>query len=173
MRKSILFYELVGIAFIVIVGSMLHFTFELSGRNPIVGIFSAVNESVWEHLKLAFWPALLYAILERKYIRSSSFWLAKAVGIYLMPLAIAVFFYSYTAVLGESVLIIDILIFVMAVVIGQMASYRLLKLKLPERLERIALVVLIVLGVAFLVFTFYPPELFVFRDGLTGEYGVG
>jgi hypothetical protein len=56
-NKSVLLFELVGIVFIIFLGSALHFTFEWSGNQPAVGIFSAVNESVWEHLKLAFWPA--------------------------------------------------------------------------------------------------------------------
>ena len=53
-KWTILNYELVGMVFIILLGSMSHFTFELSGFNPIVGAFSAVNESVWEHLKLGF-----------------------------------------------------------------------------------------------------------------------
>ena len=57
--KSIFGYELAGIVFIVIIGSMLHFTFELFGHQSVVGVFSAVNESMWEHLKLGFWPALV------------------------------------------------------------------------------------------------------------------
>ncbi len=68
-RRLILNLELIGIIFIVFLGSMLHFTFELSGRNPLVGIFPAVNESVWEHLKLAFWPAMLYAFIEYRYLK--------------------------------------------------------------------------------------------------------
>jgi len=56
LRKKILRRELAGAVFIILLGSMLHFTFELSGENPVVGVFSAVNESVWEHLKLAYWP---------------------------------------------------------------------------------------------------------------------
>ena len=53
-RKLAFGYELAGIVFTVIIGTMLHFTFELSGNQPVVGVFSAVNESVWEHLKLGF-----------------------------------------------------------------------------------------------------------------------
>ncbi|MBC7113294.1 MAG: hypothetical protein H5T34_04655 [Candidatus Methanomethyliales bacterium] len=48
-NSKILRYELFGIIFIVLLGSSLHFTYELSGENPLVGAFSAVNESVWEH----------------------------------------------------------------------------------------------------------------------------
>jgi hypothetical protein len=82
-RKPAFGYELMGIIFIVILGSLLHFTFELSGHQPLVGMFSAVNESVWEHLKLGFWPALAYAIVEYRCLKklTNNFLFAKTVGI--------------------------------------------------------------------------------------------
>ena len=64
MNRRIFAYELAGIVFIIFLGSLLHFTFEFSGGNPVVGVFSAVNESIWEHLKLAFWPTILFALIE-------------------------------------------------------------------------------------------------------------
>lgn len=42
--------------FISVLGVLLHFTYEWSGDNAVVGLFSAVNESTWEHLKLLFFP---------------------------------------------------------------------------------------------------------------------
>jgi hypothetical protein len=173
--KSALGYELAGIVFIVIIGTTLHFTFELSGNQPVVGVFSAVNESVWEHLKLGFWPALLWALIEYRYIKKSTnnFFFAKTAGIYLIPIVIPILFYSYTAVLGESVLVIDILTFVVAVIVGQLASYKLLTYRrLPHLLSKISLFALALLGVAFVLFTFYPPHLPLFRDPVTSGYGI-
>jgi hypothetical protein len=173
--KSTLSYELIGIVFIVMIGTVLHFTFEFSGGQPLVGVFSAVNESVWEHLKLGFWPALVWAVVEYKSINKSTnnFLLAKAVGIYLIPIIIPTLFYSYTAVLGESVLVIDILTFVISVIVGQLVSYKLLTYReLPDMLNLISLVALVSLSVAFVLFTFYPPHLPLFRDPVTGEYGL-
>lgn len=63
-NRRTFFYELAGIIFIIAFGSVLHFTFEWSGRQVAVGVFSAVNESVWEHLKLGFWPAIAFALFE-------------------------------------------------------------------------------------------------------------
>jgi len=37
-----------------LVGSLLHFLFDWLGQWPPIGLISAVNESVWEHTKLAF-----------------------------------------------------------------------------------------------------------------------
>ncbi len=174
-KRRILFFELVGIIFIIVFGSILHFTFEWSGRQAVVGVFSAVNESVWEHLKLGFWPAVVFALIEFKYLKkaTNNFLFAKTIGIYLIPVVIMVIFYSYTAILGESILVIDIFSFVIAVIVGQLVSYRLLTWKtLPYNLGRVSLIALILLGFAFVLFTFYPPQLPLFQDPITGEYGI-
>ncbi len=100
-KKSEFFrWEMWGILFIVLLGSLLHFTFELSGGWRPLAIVSAVNESVWEHLKLAFWPAVFWTIIEYFLVfrkardQRSKFVLAKAIGAYIMPLVIVIIFYS-------------------------------------------------------------------------------
>ena len=173
-RRRIFLYELIGMFFIIILGSLLHFTFELSGYQAIVGVFSAVNESTWEHLKLSYWPALAYALIEYRYLKklTKNFVTAKTVGIYLMPILITAFFYSYTAVIEDS-LTMDILIFILAIILGQLASYRLLtSSELLKHFVKISLVAVVVLGFAFLIFTFYPPQLPIFQDPVTGGYGI-
>jgi hypothetical protein len=173
-RNFILKLELVGVVFIVFVGSALHFTFELSGYNPLVGVFSAVNESVWEHLKLSFWPALLYAVIEYRYLnrKRGSFFPAKTVGIYLMPLIIVSSFYLYRA-FSEENLALDILIFIVAVAIGQLASYKLMIWKGALKINtKISIIALILLASLFIIFTFYPPQLPIFQDPISGGYGI-
>jgi hypothetical protein len=173
-EKSILLYELTGIVFIIFLGSMLHFTFDWSGNQPLVGVFSAVNESVWEHLKIAFWPTLLYLIFEYRYLykKSNNFFVAKTLGIYSIMIIIPLIFYSYTALLEES-LIIDISSFIFAIIFGQLVSYKVLTCKKFSRIfEQISLVALVVLALAFVVFTFYPPQVPFFQDPITEEYGV-
>jgi len=161
--------------FIIIIGSMLHFTFEWSGNQPMVGVFSAVNESVWEHLKLGFWPALLFTIFEYRYLKrkTNNFFFAKTIGIYLIIIVIPIIFYSYTVFTGESIFIIDILSFFFAVIIGQLVSYKLLTFKkMSKNLHLISLFALIILGLAFVIFTFYPPQIPIFQDPISGEYGI-
>jgi len=163
VKKSILRWELGGIVFIVVLGTLLHFVFEWSGR------------AIPEHLKLGFWPALVYAALEySRFGRSANnFPFAKTLGIYLIPITIVVLYYLYTAVLGHGLLVVDILIFVVAVIVGQLVSYRLLIASpLPARLNRFAPIALAVLGIVFVLFTFYPPQSSLFRDPVTGGYGI-
>jgi hypothetical protein len=175
MKLKILAYELVGVVFIILLGSMLHFTFAFSGNQPIVGAFSAVNESVWEHLKLAFWPSLFFALIEsvtplRR--QANNFVFAKTAGVYLMVAIILTIFYTYTAFLSES-LAIDIGSFAVAVIIGQLLSYKLLTIRqLPRWVTWVSLFFYALLAVLFIVFTFYPPEAPVFLDPESGSYGI-
>jgi hypothetical protein len=175
MHRSILKWELIGIPIILIVGALLHFTFDWANRLRLVGAVAAVNESVWEHFKLAFWPALIYAIFEyiffKKFVKNFAF--AKAVGIYAMPITIAIIFYSYTAIVGHEILAVDISSFVVAVAVGQLISYQIIKMRqLPSRLNVFGVILLIILGTAIVVFTFFTPHLPIFRDGPSGNYGI-
>ena len=60
------------IVFSLIVGTLLHFTYEWSGENKFIASFSAVNESVWEHLKLVFYPMLIAGIVEYFFVKKDS-----------------------------------------------------------------------------------------------------
>lgn len=165
--NPILHYEIFGVLFISLLGGLLHFTYEFSGYNPIVGAFSAINESVWEHLKLGFWPIILLTIIEFWRIKkqTNNFFLAKTASAYAIVVVIPAIFYSYTSITGESIFLIDILSFIIAVIIGQFLSYKILKYEQwPKASKWISLIALIVLAVLFVVFTFYPPSLPPFQD---------
>jgi hypothetical protein len=175
MRRSIRKWELIGIAVIASLGALLHFAFEWSGELRAVGVFAAVNESVFEHLKLTYWPALFYAAVEYKPIKNSAnnFIMAKTAGLYVMPATIIGLFYLYTTITGSENLIADISIFVGAVALGQLASYKILtRERLSKNIHRAALAGLISLGVIYAVFTFYPPHLPIFLNPITGTYGI-
>jgi hypothetical protein len=97
---------------------------------------------------------------------------AKAVGIYLIPLIIVSSYYLYTAFLKEN-LTLDILIFIIAVVVGQLTSYKLLTWKgKSESYTGISIIALILLAFLFVIFTFYPPHLPIFQDPIFGGYGI-
>jgi hypothetical protein len=174
MKKYALKWELLGIVFIIVLGGALHFVFDLSGEWTPLALIAAVNESVWEHLKLGFWPAIIYFLIEYRYIRKSSgnFLFAKAIGILLIPAAITVLFYAYTAFI-EDMLAADLIIFVVAVVAGQLTSYKVLTVSpLPSWVNRLGMVLLIFLAIAFCTLTYYAPQLPIFRDPIGGGYGI-
>lgn len=85
-NKSVLFWEISGAFFFVIVGALLHFTFEWSNQLPIVGVVSPVNESVWEHLKLGFWSLVFFCLIEYWFIKKEirNFFLAKGLRVLVL-----------------------------------------------------------------------------------------
>ena len=175
MKKRVLIWELGGIVFVFLLGALLHFLFEWSGESWIVGAFASVNESVWEHFKQGFWPMCLYAVIEYGFVReqANNFLVAKAAAVYIIPILTGLIFYAYTAIIGEEILIVDIIIFLFAVIIGQMVSYRILvSSRLPKYTSIIALFLIVTLAVILILFTFYPPHLPIFLDGNTGTYGI-
>lgn len=175
MISRILKFEILGMFFISFLGSFLHFTFNLANKFWLVGMFSAVNESTWEHLKLAVIPAILWAVLESKVFRlkNHNFLPAKAIGIYLMPLLIVIFFYGYKAILGNHNLLMDIAIFFIAVIIGQVVSYKIMSCQeFSQRFDKLSFFFLVILLLVFIVFTFWPPKIFIFQDSVFGQYGI-
>ena len=46
------------------VGTFFHFLFDILNQNVFVGLFTPVNESVWEHLKLIYFPYVVSMIVE-------------------------------------------------------------------------------------------------------------
>ena len=175
MEQQIKIWEIIGLFFIIIIGSLFHFLFELSNYNLLVAAFAAVNESVWEHLKLAFFPLLIFSLIEYKFIKelTRNFIIAKTVAGYLMSVIIVIIFYAYTAILGDNLLIFDVLTFIIAVFIGQIISYKILIL--PEKSKNsiiISWIAIIMLVIIFVVFTYYPPELQLFQDSTNEQYGI-
>jgi hypothetical protein len=175
MSKILLKWETGGIIFVFLVGALLHFVFEWSGDSRIVGAIASVNESVWEHFKQGFWPMCLFAGIEYPFLRSNikNFFLAKGIAVYFIPLITGILFYSYSAIVGHEILIVDILIFLLAVTIGQFISYKIMLLKpAPDYVNRTGLGLIILLALILVMFTFFPPHLPIFQDHNTGLYGI-
>ena len=62
-HSKLIKFEIFSLIFVFAFGTLLHFTYQLSRNNLFVGLFSAVNESTWEHLKLLFFPMLFMSFL--------------------------------------------------------------------------------------------------------------
>ena len=175
MNRNLIIWEIAGACVIIACGSLLHFVFEWLGNYYPVALIAAVNESVWEHLKLAFWPSLIWAGIEYPYLRKlvPNFLVAKITGIIVMPIFIVIVFYSYTSVVGSSILFVDISTFVIAVFAGQIVSYKILLIGSPVIwLKNLSLVALALSIFAFSLFTYFPPRLPLFEDSRNGSYGI-
>ncbi len=112
-----------------IVGALWHFIYEWSGENTLVGIIAPINESVWEHLKLLFFPTLIYSAVEYLLLKDKpeNYIPAITAALFSGMLTIVVFFYTYTGILGFDVSVLDILSFYIALFVMLLVKSRLLK----------------------------------------------
>ena len=174
MKRSIGLWQFFGFGVTALGGTILHFLYEWLGDAVWIAPFSGVNESTWEHMKLLFWPMLLYAAAQRLLFRQrQDFWCIKLRGILLGVCLIPILFYTYNGVIGPSPDWINITIFFVSAAIAYIYETRLFNSgNIYCRSSKVAIAALIVIALLFVVFTFATPTLGIFRDPLTGRYGI-
>lgn len=167
LKKS----EITGTIVTIIAGFLLHFTYELSGRNTIAALISPVNESTWEHLKLLFFPYMIFTLVSYFYVgrRYANYATAKCIGILAGLCFIPLFFYLYTFILGTNDLFLDIAAFVIAVLISYRISYKI-SVNGKPKMNCLSIVLLVFITMLFFVFTFHPPHTILFLDPITNSY---
>lgn len=168
---------LLGVPVLFLAGTLLHFLYGLTGKVFAAGLFAPVNESVWEHLKLVLWPTVLWwggCFVRRGGAREldAPTWFAAALAALLTAQGtILLLFYFYTGAFGVEFLAADILIFFLAVLLGQLAGLRLYRRRSSVTWV-VPLTLLVMLLALFVVFTLAPPDLPLFTDPNTGERGI-
>lgn len=159
--------SIISIGIIVLIGTFQHFLYAWSGFSPIAAVFAPVNESVWEHLKLAFWPTLIVTLVEffRRKPDPVKFLFARSAGILLMPVIICLGFYSYFFLLRQPLFPLDLILYVIAVAAGQIFGDRLYDSPLPHpRAALYALVFLLLYVISLVRYTWNPPNHPLFRE---------
>lgn len=166
MKKSIPFWQMIGFIFTGVGGTLLHFLYDWTGQNPVVGAFSAVNESIWEHMKLLFFPMLVFSFMEYRRIGKGypNFWCVKVIGTLVGLTVIPTIYYTYTGALGVQADWFNIAIFFIAAAAVYWLETRLLQTGRPRcKFPAVALGALFLMGAIFVMLTFYPPNLPLFQ----------
>ena len=139
-----------------------------------MALIGAVNESVWEHLKIAFWPAFIWAVIEFFTFgkKTGKFLMAKGVSFTLLSILIAGIYYTSEAI-GIEGFTTHIINFVTSITIAQIVSYRIiLTRKYSRALNIIGSLLVIINLLAFSLLTYYPLHLPLFKDPISGGYGI-
>lgn len=159
-------YTIAGAIFVLITGTLAHFLYEWTNDNFIVGLFTPINESTWEHMKLIFFPMLLYALLmiwKYKAIYpciTAAFLAGTLAGTWLIP----VFFYTYTGILGFNLFIFDFLTFIVSVILAFYLSYHLtFSCRYHGYTFFLCILTLVMIG-CFMLFTYSPPSIGLFAE---------
>lgn len=157
--------SLIGFFFVGGLGVLFHFAYEFLGESNLAGLFFPINESIWEHLKLLFFPAVLWWVAEW-------FWGEKhprffAVRVWALVLALAsipVMYYTYSGIIGRRFAAVDVGIFFAAVAVYFWLVHRFGKHQEESEGENVlSVTVFLTLLLCFWTFTFFSPDLPIFQ----------
>ena len=175
LKKSLKFRQAVGFIFTSVAGVLLHFLYDWTGQSIFIAPFSAVNESIWEHNKLLFFPMFIFALIEYKFIGKSydNFWCAKLAAVLTGLILIPASYYTYTGMFGVNADWFNIIIFFIAVAAAYFSENILLKNNINFcKSSLAAFVILCLISLMFIIMTFIQPEIPLFKDMTTGDYGI-
>ena len=174
MKRDISLWQFVGFSFVSLMGTLLHFLYEWTGGNVLAAVFSGVNESTWEHMKLLYFPMFIFALIQYRYFKEyKNFWCAKLIGIATGLTSIPVLFYTYNGTFGKSPDYLNIAIFFISAATVFILETYLLKKYIPHcKRTWGAFATICIIGIMFIVFTFLTPQIPLFLDPLSGTYGI-
>ena len=163
MKKYINLWQFVGFAFTSFLGTVLHFLYDLTG-SYLVAPFSAINESTWEHMKILFFPMLIFALVQHIFLKKEvkSFFCVKLKGILLGLFLIPALFYTYNGAFGTSPDWINIAIFFISALCVYVYEAHLFKYYTRDKGCSLAFLVILLIAFLFVLFTFNPPTLPIF-----------
>ncbi len=174
MKRDINLWQFSGFALTSLGGTLLHYLYDWTGQSLWMAPFSGVNESTWEHMKLLYFPLLLFALVQSRFFKEDqAFWCIKFTGITLGLLLIPGLFYTYNGAFGKSPDWVNIgIFFVAAAVVFLWETWLFKKGNLRCKRPWMAFGLICLPAILFMVFTFAPPKIPLFQDPITGTYGV-
>lgn len=174
MKRFVPYWQAAGFIFTAVLGTFLHFLFDLTNGSIVAALFSAVNESIWEHMKLLYYPMLFFALMEYCFWGKTrdSFWCIKLMGTVVGLTLIPVAYYTYTGIFGVSIDWLNIAIFFLAAGAAFWLETKLFQGRFACPVgPGLATGLLCLIAVLFTVFTFLTPQIPFFEDPVTGTYG--
>lgn len=154
-----------GYVFVSILGTLFHFAYEWLGSPPAAGLIFPINESLWEHLKLLFFPVTLWWIAERMFTQKEARFFASRLWALVFSLGfIVVAYYTYSGIIGDHYAPVDIALFFLSSALYFFLARRFSRKKEESEGENIlALTVFLTLLFSLWGFTFFPPDIALFQ----------
>lgn len=167
IRRIILFFV------IAIIGASLHFAWQNIRHIPIAQIFAPLvplNESYWEHAKLAVTPLLVYFIIQYflsfKGKKLKGLWVVcAAAGLWSAVISMFVIHASLIAVFGDGIeLVVSILTFFINVFISMSIFHNMQKRQHLARYSGWYWASLIVLLASLIIYSYWPLPIELFKS---------
>lgn len=153
-----------------ILGSFLHFLYDFLPY-PVIAVFSAINESVFEHLKLLLYPMLLgyICVYFIKDVHIKKYGKAVLCGILSGLATLLMIYYFVRYGLGIENLVFDILLLFVSIVVGNSISYCIYCYS-DESFWKLSYIVLGLLIFLMILGTFFPPSIPLFQEEKSSDY---
>ena len=166
MKRDISLWQFAGFVLTVLGGTLLHFLYDWTNNSILVAPFSAVNESTWEHMKLLYFPMFIFALVQSRFFaHHENFWCIKMAGILTGLVLIPVLFYTFNGVFGKTPDWVNIAIFFASAISVFLLEARLFKNENFNCFNpKIAFLIILFIGFLFVLFTFVPPKIPLFKD---------
>ncbi|MCX8159701.1 MAG: DUF6512 family protein [Candidatus Saccharicenans sp.] len=152
--------------------SILHFAYDLSGWTWLKP-FSGTNESVFQHLKMAFWAYLLASLMEYPFFRKrkkmyQSFWYSRLFAATIVPWTIFLVYFLGPAAVGKFQasyleLAWAILVSYFSGLVGGLIEGHLDEQKLTFCLKAVIIFLTLTSAILYITFTYSLPWLDLFR----------
>lgn len=175
MNKKILKLEIIGFIFTSVLGTLMHFFYEWSNDNSVVGLFCPVNESPFEHLKLLFFPFLIWTFVEVIKLSQDKFnvYFAKLIGIISGIFFTLAVFYISEGMFGRDFDFVNIASFFIGVFAAYIISYNIIKSSKGKGLiNGISFALLIIIAIGFMFLTYFPIHIPFFMDSQDHTFGI-
>ena len=167
-------WKFISVIIIFLLSALLHFIYDWF-PNFFTSLFFPVNESIWEHNKIIVGSFLILAIIEKIYYKKRKNVIFTECFSSLVCMALVMFIFTpvYLYILKTNDnMIVTFGIFLLAIIISQIVSYKLLQKEYHPRLEEFGVILFVILFLINIIFTYYPPKLAIFYDYTNQIYGL-
>ena len=153
----------------------LHYAYKIF-PSFILQIFSNINESVFQHMKVGFYSYIILSVIEffvfkKKITDTTKFWFSRVFSLILYPwIMFMLFFFTRVVYPWQMHFIIEIIsaniiVYTSVLMLG-FIEIDIMKLEFGKRLRAILLILLALMVIEFTAFSFYLP----WHDVLTNPY---
>lgn len=159
------------ISFIIfsIIGTAMHFVYDIIGSNIILNGIVPINESVWEHLKLIFYPSLIFFVCNYDYkaknnkaTYTASFVTASTISMLFCIMSYYSILYFFKFVPG----VINIVIYYLSMFILFVLMYIMnyITEELHDNFNFFCEITILIYIFIFYIYTYFPPNLIIFKS---------
>ena len=143
-------------------GVLLHFLFTWF-PNPVLALISPVRESIWEHVKLIYYPLLAVSLYMGRGGNGTGRapWLLSLVAACAILLCVG---YVYHIIFRGEAVLVDLILYFFALALGFLLPKTLWPLCGQRGVEKAAWAITALLGALIVWFTFFPPDTALFAD---------